>query len=165
MVKYSRKGTFGTALTLTVDTPLATFWTPASNVKEYDVCLFSVFLGKICFLFTDLFSKYIGNIIHCCEGLPLLGVGNCVMRKQRINCVVSLLPMRPKARGLSQHGGPPGWQKESGLAECILYVIDGPSRQPWRTTPHAPVWGWSITKCTQNTVISCVTQGRHGLVL
>jgi hypothetical protein len=34
--------------------------------------------------------------------------------------------MRPKARGLAQHGGPPGWQEESDPAGVILYMIDGP---------------------------------------
>jgi hypothetical protein len=27
-------------------------------------------------------------------------------------------PIRPKARGLAQHGGPPGWLEESNLAGC-----------------------------------------------
>ncbi len=40
--------------------------------------------------------------------------------------------MRPKARGLAQHGGPPGWLAESDPA-----------------------------KCTQNTVMSYATQGRR----
>ncbi len=26
--------------------------------------------------------------------------------------------MQPKARGLAQHGGPPGWQEESDPAGC-----------------------------------------------
>ncbi len=30
--------------------------------------------------------------------------------------------MRPKARGLDQHGGPGGWLEESDLAGVILYV-------------------------------------------
>jgi hypothetical protein len=34
--------------------------------------------------------------------------------------------MRPKARGLVQHGGPPGWLEESDTAGVILYVMDGP---------------------------------------
>jgi hypothetical protein len=34
--------------------------------------------------------------------------------------------MRPKARGLAQHGGPPGWLEESDPAGVILYVMDGP---------------------------------------
>ncbi len=38
--------------------------------------------------------------------------------------------LRPKARGLAQHGGPPGWLEESDLAgvilyAVILYVVDG----------------------------------------
>ncbi len=32
-------------------------------------------------------------------------------------------PKRPKARGLAQHGGPPGWLEESNQAGVILYVI------------------------------------------
>ncbi len=41
-------------------------------------------------------------------------------------------------------------------------VMDGPCRLPWWTTPFAPVYGWSITNRTQNTVMSYVTLGRHG---
>jgi hypothetical protein len=36
-------------------------------------------------------------------------------------------PMRPKARGLAQRGGPPGCD----LASVILYVMDGPHRLPF----------------------------------
>jgi hypothetical protein len=32
-------------------------------------------------------------------------------------------PMRPIARGLVQHGGPPGWPEESDPAGVILYVM------------------------------------------
>ncbi len=35
--------------------------------------------------------------------------------------------MRPKARGLVHHGGPPGWL-ESDPAGVILYVMDGQYR-------------------------------------
>jgi hypothetical protein len=34
--------------------------------------------------------------------------------------------MRPKARGLDQNGGPPGWLEESDPAGVILNVMDGP---------------------------------------
>ncbi len=47
------------------------------------------------------------------------------------------LYMRPKARGLAQHGGPPGWVEESDLAGLILSVMDGPNRPPYRTVPVA----------------------------
>jgi hypothetical protein len=36
--------------------------------------------------------------------------------------------MRPKARGLGQHSGPPGWLEESDQADVILNVMDGPYR-------------------------------------
>jgi hypothetical protein len=42
-------------------------------------------------------------------------------------------PMRPKARGLAQHGGPSGWLEESDPAG----VKDGPYRMPFRTVPVA----------------------------
>jgi hypothetical protein len=42
----------------------------------------------------------------------------------------------------------------------ILLVMAGPCHLPWRTTPLVSVWGWSITKCTQNIVLSYVTHGR-----
>jgi hypothetical protein len=45
-----------------------------------------------------------------------------------------------------------GWRRAISQG-VILYVMDGPCRLPWRTTPLAPVWSWSVTKCTQNTVM------------
>ncbi len=35
-----------------------------------------------------------------------------------LQTVVVWIPMRPKARGLVQHGGPPGWLEESDPAGC-----------------------------------------------
>ncbi len=35
-------------------------------------------------------------------------------------------PMRPKARGLTHHGGRPGRLEESDPAGANLYVMDGP---------------------------------------
>jgi hypothetical protein len=40
-----------------------------------------------------------------------------------------LVPMRPKARGLFQHGRTPGWVEESNPAECD-FVCDGRSSRP-----------------------------------
>jgi hypothetical protein len=37
--------------------------------------------------------------------------------------------MRPKDRGLVQHGVPPGWPKESDPVECG-FVLDGWSMPP-----------------------------------
>ncbi len=58
-------------------------------------------------------------------------------------------PMRPKARGLVQHGGPPGWLEESGLAGCDfvcdgramppVQCPDGPYRLPWSKAPQLRV--------------------------
>ncbi len=42
--------------------------------------------------------------------------------------------MRPKARGLAQHGGPPARLEESDPAGVILYVMDGPYRLPFLYT-------------------------------
>jgi hypothetical protein len=42
---------------------------------------------------------------------------------------VAPLPLNePKARGLAQHGGPPGWLEESDSAGAILHKMDGPYR-------------------------------------
>jgi hypothetical protein len=46
--------------------------------------------------------------------------------------------MRPKARGLAQHGGPPGWLEESDPAGFILYVMDGPYRLPFPYSTGCP---------------------------
>ncbi len=45
-------------------------------------------------------------------------------------------------RGLSQHGGPPGWLEESEPAGCD-FLRDGRSVPPALTdhAPFAPVWG------------------------
>ncbi len=42
--------------------------------------------------------------------------------------------MRPKARELAQHGGPPGRLEDSDPVGVILYVMDGPYRLPFRRT-------------------------------
>jgi hypothetical protein len=47
------------------------------------------------------------------------------------------LTMRPKARGLAQHGGPPGSLEESDPAGVILYVMDVPYRLPFCAGPVA----------------------------
>ncbi len=46
-----------------------------------------------------------------------------------------LYAMRTKARGLTPHGGPPGWLEESDPAECE-FVSDGRSMSPV-LTDHA----------------------------
>jgi hypothetical protein len=43
-------------------------------------------------------------------------------------------PMRPKARGLVQHGGSPGWLEESDPAGVIKYVMEGRTACLFRTT-------------------------------
>jgi hypothetical protein len=48
--------------------------------------------------------------------------------------------MKPNARGLAQHGGPPGWLEESDPTGVILYVMDGPNRLPF-----SYLTGYSVT--------------------
>jgi hypothetical protein len=78
-----------------------------------------------------------------------------------------MLTMRPKARWLTQHGGPPGWLEESdpqvwfctwwtGRTACFSM----PYRLPWRELPS-----FELMECTQPFALSYVTQGNHGLVL
>jgi hypothetical protein len=59
------------------------------------------------------------------------------------------LPMRPKARGLVQHGDPPFWLEESGPAGVILYVMDGPYRLPFPValTGAAQLRAHGISSC------------------
>jgi hypothetical protein len=47
-------------------------------------------------------------------------------------------PMRPKARVLAQHGGPPGWLEESNPAGVILCVRDGPYRLAFPYSTSCP---------------------------
>jgi hypothetical protein len=81
--------------------------------------------------------------------------------------------MRLKARGLAQHGGPPGWLEESDLAGVILYVMDGSYRLPFFRLPCQEQRSCELvefqlilySKWTQPSVMNYVIQGRHGLVL
>jgi hypothetical protein len=89
--------------------------------------------------------------------------------------------MRPKARGLAQHGGPPGWLEESDPAGMILYVVDGPYRLPFTYCSSYTLTGaaqphlraYEISGCcyivnvhnNPSRATAYVTQGRHGLVL
>ncbi len=79
-----------------------------------------------------------------------------------------------RMEGLEQGGRRlEGWPNTAARLACwrrvtqqgvILYVMDGPCRLPWRTTPLAPVRGWSVTKCIQNIVMSYVTQEKHSSI-
>ncbi len=48
-----------------------------------------------------------------------------------VKLIWRMAPMRPKARGMVQHGGPPGWLEESEPAGVIFYVMDGLYRLPF----------------------------------
>ncbi len=56
-------------------------------------------------------------------------------------------PMRPEARGLVQHGGPPGWPEESDPAGVILYVMDGPYRLPFPYCTGCPDKSCPVPSC------------------
>jgi hypothetical protein len=56
--------------------------------------------------------------------------------------VHSAHPMRPKARGLAQRGGPPCWLKESDPAGCD-FVRDGRSMPP-ALTDHTTCTGLGL---------------------
>jgi hypothetical protein len=56
--------------------------------------------------------------------------------------------MRPKARGLTQHGGRPGWLEKSDPAGVILDVMDCLSRTvPVALTGAAQVRADGISNC------------------
>ncbi len=71
-----------------------------------------------------------------------------------------LWPVRPKAREVAQYGGPPGWLEESDPAGCDFVCDERSMPSPLTSHTICPVWGWSTTQCTQNTVMSYVKQGR-----
>ncbi len=50
-------------------------------------------------------------------------------------------PMRSKARGLVQHGGPPGWLEKSDPAGVILSVMDRPNFLPLPYRTNCPYRG------------------------
>jgi hypothetical protein len=58
-----------------------------------------------------------------------------------VKLIWRLEPVRPKARGLAQHGGPPGWLEESEPAGVIFYVMDGPYRLPFPYCTGCPQTG------------------------
>jgi hypothetical protein len=77
-------------------------------------------------------------------------------------------PMSPYARGLAQHGGPPGWQK-SDPARPDYDVLDGRAEPSWIepttvTTPYVSIFsifvyqlidaGWG--KCCVESGTVCV---------
>ncbi len=65
--------------------------------------------------------------------------------------------MRPKARVLVQHGGPPSWLEASDPAECA-FVLDGRSMPP-ALTDHTTCPGLELIYYGMYT-----KQGRNGLV-
>ncbi len=77
------------------------------------------------------------------------------------------LPMRRKARGLVQHGGPSSWQEESDPTECDFVSDRWP--MPYRTVAAAAQLRAdgisSCSKCTQPSVMTAVTNGRQGPAL
>ncbi len=80
-------------------------------------------------------------------------------------------------RGLVQHGGLPGWLKESYPVGLILYMMDDPYNSlpfpyhtgcPCRCCPSASWRNLQLlfySKCTHPSVMSHVTRERHGQVL
>ena len=79
-------------------------------------------------------------------------------------------PMRSKARGLAEHGGPPGWLEESEPAGCD-FVRDGRSMPPALgltdqiTCPGQGLIYYEKYTKYRNLLRHIVTQGRHDLVL
>jgi hypothetical protein len=85
------------------------------------------------------------------------------IREKRLHifcfCLIRVNPKRPKARGLAQHGGPPGWLEDSDPGGVILNVMEWPYRLtfPYRTgcpdrCPAASWWNFQLvlfSKCTQ----------------
>ncbi len=72
--------------------------------------------------------------------------------------------MRPKARGLALHGRCDFVHGFVPLASSVPY------RLPWHELPTCELMEWYFqlllySKCTQPSVMSYVTQERHGLVL
>ncbi len=81
-----------------------------------------------------------------------------------------LWPISRSTVSCDQWGGRlEGWpnmaSRLAGWGRVILYVMDGPFCLLWQITPLVPVWDWSISECTQSTVMSYVTQGRPGTLL
>ncbi len=74
--------------------------------------------------------------------------------------------IRPKARGLAQHGGLSCWQEESDPAGCD-FVRDRRSMPPALTDgPHHLTRSRAdLLLNLHKNLMSYVTQGRHGLVL
>ncbi len=133
----------------------------------------------LCYVLSQCRTVYVFSYWYFCSPRSLQKYKKCQLSQHILFSVVftpplpattaafGSYPMKPKARELTQHGGPPGWLEESDPMQqgVILYVMDGPCRLPCRTTPLDPVYGRSISTCTKNIIMSYVTQRRHGLVL
>jgi hypothetical protein len=65
--------------------------------------------------------------------------------------------MRLKARGLAQHGGPPGWLEESDPAGVILYVMEGPYCLPFLYRAEVVLKG--VAQLRADGISSCCHQG------
>ncbi len=91
-------------------------------------------------------SLVLRHPIICTEfnGLPCNSVRYCLCNITYL--FLALWPMRPKARGQAQHGGPPGWLEESDPAGCD-FVCDG------RALPYST--GVDLTGAAQLTDSSC----------
>ncbi len=68
-----------------------------------------------------------------------------------------------KARGLVQHGGPPGWLEESGPAGVILHEMVGPFRLAFLT--YRTGWSDRSHPAASHQVLIYVTPGRYDPVL
>ncbi len=71
----------------------------------------------------DRQSRKNKEIIQWRPFLQILCSGWSLDHGQQGKKIMNLQYMRSKARGLAQHGGPPGWLEESDPAGVILYVM------------------------------------------
>ncbi len=107
------------------------------------------------------------EIIQWRPSLLILCSGWSLDHGQQGKKIMFLQYMRPKARGLAQHGGPPGWLKESDPAGVILYMVDGPYRLPFPYRIGCPdmscptAYWWNPSCCY--IVRSMYTTVRHEL--
>ncbi len=131
--------------------------------------LTSVLFNYSCFL-ALIFMYYIQHCFICCPS------HFTVPEDAGTELRTVTIPIRPKARGLAQHGVPPGWLEESDPTGVILYVMDGPHRLsfsyrkgcPDRSCPAASCWNFQLmlySKCTQPSVVSYARKAWPGTLV
>jgi hypothetical protein len=146
----------------------------------YFVHLLIVYLGYLSVLLMSIDKLIIWHYVHCIlctentqcvhKNRSYRLLRDCINAANFVVCIST--PMRLKARGLAQHGGRlagpirrPAWLSGGEWPSRVWFCTWWTVHAAFPDRPHHLPWSGvdlqCITECTQNTVMSYVTQGRH----